>query len=417
MLLTAILVVIVLALIYHFVTEKKQILEWKETRAQQIPVKKIPEEIIKESQELQLKADKKQVGKTKKKTKSKKSKKAIKTLPKGTDISKEKTETDKKIEMAESSPETIPAVAETRNIIPQIVPNVATEKKAAERIGKKESRKEKKKSKKKSKTKKSKKGEMEVTVKQHMNKQTHQTEKAVMESPTTTEITAAVSDETVIVQPIRVEKKRDEFIKEVQKIEKEDSTKLKKKTKKRSKSRKSKRTVQDTVANEAACSQMPKADITSPKLTLASEVTARDVDQPNIVPPIAEETVEKPVIKDEPKVEKKDFKKSKKRSKKRTKSKKSKKIVEDTVAKEAASSQMPKADITSPKFTLASEATAINLDQPNIVPPISVEEVEKPVIKDERKGEKKDSKKSKKRSKKRSKSRKSKKIVEDKIAK
>ncbi|KRZ85321.1 hypothetical protein T08_9450 [Trichinella sp. T8] len=417
MLLTAILVVIVLALIYHFVTEKKQILEWKETRAQRIPEKKTPEEIIKESKELQLKADKKQVGKTKKKTKSKKSKKAIKSIPKGTDISKEKAETDKKIEMAESSPETIKAVAATRNIIPQIVPNVATEKKEAERIGKKESRKEKKKSKKKSKTKKSKKGETEVTVKQHMNKQTHQTEKAVMESPTTTEITAAVSDETVIVQLIRVEKKRDEFIKEVQKIEKEDSTKLKKKTKKRSKSRKSKRTVQDTVANKAACSQMPVADITSSKLTLASEVMARDVDQPNIVPPIAEETVEKPVIKDEPKVEKKDFKKSKKRSKKRTKSKKSKKIVEDTVAKEAASSQMPEADITSPKLTLASEATAIDLDQPNIVPPIADENVEKPVIKDEPKGEKKDSKKSKKRSKKRSKSRKSKKIVEDKIAK
>ncbi|KRZ81684.1 hypothetical protein T08_9023, partial [Trichinella sp. T8] len=31
--------------------------------------------------------------------------------------------------------------------------------------------------------------------------------------------------------------------------------------------------------------------------------------------------------------------------------------------------------------------------QPNVVPPISVEEVEKPVIKDEQKGEKKDSKK------------------------
>ncbi|KRX52719.1 hypothetical protein T06_15475 [Trichinella sp. T6] len=319
--------------------------------------------------------------------------------------------------MAESSPETIPAVAATRNVIQQIVPNLATEKKAAERIGKKESRKEKKKSKKKSKTKKSKKGETEVIVKQHMNKQTHRTDKAVMESPTTTEITAAVSDETVIVQPIRVEKKRDEFIKEVQKIEKEDSTKLKKKTKKRSKSRKSKRTVQDTVANEAACSQMSDADITSPKLTLASEVTARDVDQPNIVPPIAEETVEKPVKKDEPKVEKKDFKKSKKRSKKRTKSKKSKKIVEDTVAKEAACSQMPEADITSPKLTLASESTAIDLDQPNIVPPISVEKVEKPMIKDEQKGEKKDFKKSKKRSRKRSKSRKSKKIVEDKIAK
>ncbi|KRY48792.1 hypothetical protein T03_11462 [Trichinella britovi] len=302
MLLTAILVVIVLALIYHFVTVKKKILEWKEKRVQRIPEKKTPEEIIKEPKELQLKADKKQVGKTKKKTKSKKSKKAIKSIPKGTDISKEKTETDKKIEMTESSPETIPAVA-------------------------------------------------------------------------------------------------------------------KKRSKKRTKSKKSKKTVNDTAADKAASSQMPDADITSPKITLASEDTEIDVDQPNRVPPISQETVEKPVIKDEPKVEKKDFKKSKKRSRKRTKSKKSKKIVKDTVAKEAASSQMPETDIISPKLTLANEATAIDLDQPNIVPPISVEKVEKPMIKDERKGEKKNSKKSKKRSKKRSKSKKSKKIVEDKIAK
>ncbi|KRY13145.1 hypothetical protein T12_11877 [Trichinella patagoniensis] len=333
MLLTAILVVIVLALIYHFVTEKKQILEWKETRVQRIPEKKTPEEIIKESKELQLKADKKQVEKTKKKTKSKKSKKAFKSIPKGTDISKEKTETDKKIEMAESSPETIPAVATTRNVIPQIVSNVATEKKAAERIGKEESRKEKKKSKTKS------------------------------------------------------------------------------------KSKKSKKTVQDTVANKAVCSQIPEADITSPKLTLATEVTAIDVHQPNIVPPISEETIEKSVIKDEPKFEKKDFKKSKKRSKKRTKSKKSKKIVKDTVTEKAASSQMPKMDSISPKLTLANEVTAIDLDQLHMVPPIADENVEKPVIKDKPKGDKKHSKKIKKKSKKRSKSKKSNKPVEDKIAK
>ncbi|KRX28511.1 hypothetical protein T05_14208, partial [Trichinella murrelli] len=34
---------------------------------------------------------------------------------------------------------------------------------------------------------------------------------------------------------------------------------------------------------------MPEADIISPKFTLANEVTAIDVDQPIIVPPIAEE--------------------------------------------------------------------------------------------------------------------------------
>ncbi|KRZ82076.1 hypothetical protein T08_914 [Trichinella sp. T8] len=302
MLLTAILVVIVLALIYHFVTVKKKILEWKEKRVQRIPEKKTPEEIIKESKELQLKADKKQVGKTKKKTKSKKSKKAIKSTPKGTDISKDKAETDKKIEMAESSPETIKAVA-------------------------------------------------------------------------------------------------------------------KKRSKKRTKSKKSKKTVNDTVADKAASSQMPETDITSLKITLASEDTEIDVDQPNRVPPISEETVEKPVIMDEPNVEKKDFKKSKKRSRKRTKSKKSKKIVKDVVAEKAASSQMPKTDIILPKLTLANETTAIDFDQLHMVPPIADENVEKPVIKDEPKGEKKHSKKIKKKSKKRSKSKKSNKPVEDKVAK
>ncbi|KRZ82054.1 hypothetical protein T08_7396 [Trichinella sp. T8] len=247
MLLTAILVVIVLALIYHFVTVKKKILEWKEKRVQRIPEKKTPEEIIKESKELQLKADKKQVGKTKKKTKSKKSKKAIKSTPKGTDISKDKAEIDKKIEMAESSPETIKAVA-------------------------------------------------------------------------------------------------------------------KKRSKKRTKSKKSKKTVNDTVADKAASSQMPDADITSLKITLASEDTEIDVDQPNRVPPISEETVEKPVIMDEPNVEKKDFKK---------------------IAEKAASSQMPKTDIILPKLTLANETTAIDFDQLHMVPPIADENVEKPVIKDE----------------------------------
>ncbi|OUC48685.1 hypothetical protein D917_06022 [Trichinella nativa] len=122
------------------------------------------------------------------------------------------------------------------------------EKKAAERIAEQESRKEKKKSKKKSKSNKSKKGETEVTVKQHMKKQTHQTEIAVMKAPTTTEITETVNDETVIVQPITDEKKPDEFIKEVQNVEKEASKKIKKKSKKRSKSKKSSKPVEDTVA-------------------------------------------------------------------------------------------------------------------------------------------------------------------------
>ncbi|KRX51713.1 hypothetical protein T06_4718, partial [Trichinella sp. T6] len=291
------------------------------------------------------------------------------------------------------------------------------EKKAAERIAEQESRKEKKKSKKKSKTKKSKKGETKVTVKQHMKKQTHQTENTVMKAPTTTEITETVSDETVIVQPITDEKKHDEFIKEEQDIEMKDFKKIKKKAKKQSKTRKSMTTVEDTVTKEAESSQIPETDIISPKLTLDNEVTAINIDHLNIVPPIAEAAVEKPVIKDEPKGEKESSKKIKKKSKKRSKSKKSKKSVEDTGAKEAASSQMPETDMISPKLTLDNEVTAINVDQLNMVPPIAEEAVDKAVVKDEPQGERKDSKKIKKKSKKRSKSKKSKKTAADTVAK
>ncbi|KRY05237.1 hypothetical protein T03_6417, partial [Trichinella britovi] len=97
---------------------------------------------------------------------------------------------------------------------------------------------------------------------------------------------------------------------------------------------------------------------------LANEVTAIHVDQPIIVPSIAEETVAKPVIKEEPKGEKKYSKMIKKKSKKRSKSKKSKKMVEDTLAKGATSSQMPETNIISPKDSLANEVTAMDADQP-----------------------------------------------------
>ncbi|KRX29288.1 hypothetical protein T09_771, partial [Trichinella sp. T9] len=74
-----------------------------------------------------------------------------------------------------------------------------------------------------------------------------------------------------------------------------------------------------------------------------------------MVPPIAETTVEKPVIKDKAKGEDKDSKTIKKKSKKRSKSKKSKNSVEPTVAKAAASSEMPETDNISPKPTLDNE--------------------------------------------------------------
>ncbi|KRY09133.1 Major facilitator superfamily domain-containing protein 6 [Trichinella patagoniensis] len=247
MLLTAILVVIILALIYHFVTEKKQISEWKETRVQPmtaIPEKKTPEEIIKESKELQLKADKKQVGKTKKKTKSKKSKKAIKSIPKGTDISKEKTETDKKIEMAESSPEKIKAVAATRNIIPQIVPNVATEEitKAAEKIRREDSEKKKRKLKRKSKSKKGREMENEMSVKKDMMS----TEKS--ETKLRTEVTpfqlqnmAQYMEEQNIMGQVVAQRDFKQLTKVAEKIKKTDSKKRNSKSAKRSKSTKTKK--------------------------------------------------------------------------------------------------------------------------------------------------------------------------------
>ncbi|KRX33300.1 hypothetical protein T06_2282, partial [Trichinella sp. T6] len=184
-----------------------------------------------------------------------------------------------------------------------------------------------------------------------------------------------------------------------------------------SKSKKSKKTVEDTVAKDAESSQIPKTDIIIPKITLDNEVTAINVDQLNMVPPIAEEAVDKAVVKDEPQGERKDYKKIKKKSKKRSKSKKSKKSVEDTVAKDAESSQIPKTDIISPKIALDNEVTAINVDQLHMVPPIAEIAVENPVIKDEPKREKEASKKIKKKSKKPSKSKKSKKSVEDTVAK
>ncbi|KRX28478.1 hypothetical protein T06_2878, partial [Trichinella sp. T6] len=62
----------------------------------------------------------------------------------------------------------------------------------------------------------------------------------------------------------------------------------------------------------------------------------------------------------------------------RSKSKKSKKSVEDTVAKDAESSQIPKTDIIIPKITLDNEVTAINVDQLHMVPPMAAAVVEKP---------------------------------------
>ncbi|KRY25111.1 hypothetical protein T03_7404, partial [Trichinella britovi] len=136
------------------------------------------------------------------------------------------------------------------------------------------------------------------------------------------EATAINVDQLNVVPLIAEEAVEKPVIKDEPKGEKKDSKKIKKKSKKRSKSKKSKKSVEHTAAKEAASSQMPETDIISPKITFDNEVTAINIDQLNMVPPIDEAAVEKPVIKDEPKGGKKDSKKIKKKSKKRSKSKK-----------------------------------------------------------------------------------------------
>ncbi|KAL1245446.1 Zonadhesin [Trichinella spiralis] len=259
--------------------------------------------------------------------------------------------------------------------------------------------------------------EKDIAAKEAASSQIPETDITSPNLELASEVTAINVDQLDIVPSIAKETDEKPVITGEPKGEKNNSKKIKKKSKKRTKSKKTKKTEKDTAAKEGATSQVTETDITSPKFTLASEDTAVDVDQQNIVPTIPEETVEKPLLKDEPKVEKKDSKKIKKKSKKRTKSKKTKKTDKGKGAKEAASSHVTETDITSPKLALASEVAAVDVVQPNIVPPIPEETAEKPVITGEPKGEKKDSKKIKKKSKKRTKSKKSKKAVEDTAAK
>ncbi|KRX49673.1 hypothetical protein T06_902, partial [Trichinella sp. T6] len=279
------------------------------------------------------------------------------------------------------------------------------------------SKKIKKKSKKQSKSKKSKKTVEDTVAKDAESSQIPKTDIIIPKITLDNEVTAINVDQLNMVPPIAEEAVDKAVVKDEPQGERKDTKKIKKKSKKRSKSKKSKKTVEDTVAKDAESSQIPKTDIISPKITLDNEVTAINVDELNMVPPISEAAVEKPVIKDEPKREKEASKKIKKKSKKRSKSKKSKKTVEDTVAKDAESSQIPKTDIISPKLTFDNEVTAINVDELNMVPPIAEEAVDKAVVKDEPQGERKDIKKIKKKSMKRSKSKKSKETVEDTVAK
>ncbi|KRX32570.1 Zonadhesin, partial [Trichinella murrelli] len=375
--------------------------------------------VIKDEPQGERKDSKKIKKKSKKRSKSKKSKRSVEDTVAEEAASSQMPETDIRSPKPTLDNEVtainvdqlnmVPPITEAAVEIPKIKDEPIGEKKASEKI--------KKKSKKRSKSKKSKKT-VEDTVSKEAES-SHMPETAII-SPKPTldnEVTAINVDQLNMVPPIteaavEIPKIKDEPI-----GERKDLKKIRKKSKKRSKSKKSKKSVEDTVAEEAASSQMPETDTISPKHTLDNEVTAINIDHLNMVPPIAEEAVDKTVIKDEPQGERKDSKKIKKKSKKRSKSKKSKRSVEDTVAEEAASSQMPETDIRSPKPTLDNEVTAINVDQLNMVPPITEAAVEIPKIKDEPIGEKKASEKIKKKSKKRSKSKKSKKTVEDTVSK
>ncbi|KAL1238604.1 Zonadhesin, partial [Trichinella spiralis] len=361
--------------------------------------------------------------KSKKRTKSKKTKETEKDIAAKEAASSQIPETDITSRKLALASEVTAINVDQLDIVPSIAketdekPVITGEPKGE----KKDSKKIKKKSMKRSKSKKTKRTEKDIAAKEAASSQVTETDITSPNLALASEVTAINVDQLDIAPSIPEETDEKPVITDIRKdepkVEKKDSKKIKKKSKKRTKSKKTKKTDKGKGAKEAASSHVTETDNKSPKFTLASEVTAVDVDQPNIVPPIPEETAEKPVITGEPKGEKKDSKKIKKKSKKRTKSKKSRKAVEDTAAKEAASSQVTETDNKSPKFTLASEVTAVDVEQPVIVPRTAEDAVKKLVINDEPKGEKKDSKKIKKRSKKRSKSKKSNKSVEDKVAK
>ncbi|KAL1238602.1 Zonadhesin [Trichinella spiralis] len=357
--------------------------------------------------------------KSKKRTKSKKTKKTEKDRAAKEGATSQVTETDITSPKFTLASEDTAVDVDQQNIVPTI-PEETVEKpllKDEPKGEKKDSKKIMKKSKKRTKSKKTKKTEKDIAAKEAASSQETETDITSRKLALASEVTAINVDQLDIAPSIPEETDEKPVITDIPKGEKKDSEKIKKKSKKRTKSKKTKKTEKDTAAKEGATSQVKETDITSPKFTLASEDTAVDVDQQNIVPTIPEETVEKPLLRDEPKGEKKDSKKIKKKSKKRTKSKKTKKTEKDIAAKEAASSQETETDITSRKLALASEVTAINVDQLDIVPSIAKETDEKPVITVEPKAEKKDSKKIKKKSKKRTKSKKTKETEKDIAAK
>ncbi|KRY44101.1 hypothetical protein T03_7258, partial [Trichinella britovi] len=375
MLLTAILVVIILALIYYFVTEKKQISEWKETRVQPmtaIPERKAPEEIIKESKELQLKADKKQVGKTKKKTKSKKSKKAIKSIQKETDINKEKTETDKKIEMAESSPETIKAVAAIRNIIPQIAPNVATEEitEAAIKIRREDSEEKKRKVKSKSKSKKGREMEKEMSVKQDMmSTEKSETELRTEETPFQMQNIAQYMEEKNIMGQVVEQRDIKQLTKVAEKIKKTDSKKRKSKSAKRSKSTKTKKEETEMMVEKDTSSRKHKSKKEHEIMQWTQEVRAEATESNRLIDGMCGTRLSEKEKKAAERIGEQESTKEKKKSKNKSKSNKSKKGETKVTVKQHMKKQTHQTENTVMKPPTTTEITEAVSDEKVIVEP------------------------------------------------
>ncbi|KRZ40317.1 hypothetical protein T4C_5808 [Trichinella pseudospiralis] len=408
MFLVAIFVLIILAFIYHFFTEKQQILEWKETPVEPIsmtaiPQKKTPEEIIKESKERHGKAAKKLVKKAKKKTKSKKSKKSAKSLMKKEDMSQEKCE--RKIES--HMPETIAEVGKATNAVQQIVPCKATEEltKAAEKIRREDSEKKKRKLKQKSKAKKVKKMEKETAETQEMSTKKSETKLRTQISPFPLQNIAQLMEKQNIMERVAGQKAHEELTKVAEKIRKEDSKKKKLKTKKKSKATKSKKQKTEMTAENDMGSKIPEKSLEAEIAQYPPEILAQATESNSLIDRICGTKLSE-VTKAAEKFRRKD---SKKKDKKKSKSKKSKKSETETTVKQHMEKETYQTKKQAIESTPMTEITAIPIDERDIVEAIRIEKLQEEFIKEAEKTDKKESKKLKKKSKKRSKSKKSKK--------
>ncbi|KRZ10778.1 hypothetical protein T11_10934 [Trichinella zimbabwensis] len=411
----AFLLLIIFALIYYFVTERQQTLEWKETQAgpiemTAIPQIKTPEEIIKESKELHRKVAKKQVGKPKKKTKSKKRKTSQKSLTKKRDMSPERSE--KKIES--HMPETIAEVSETTNALQQIVPCKATEEltKVAEKIRREDSEKKKRKLKRKSKSKKGRQMQKETTEAPDMSKEKSETKLRTQVTPFPLQNISQLMEKQNIMERVAGQKVSEELTKVAEKIRKEDSNKKKLKRKKKSKSTKSKKEKTEMTVERDMGSKIPERSLEDEIAQYPPEIIAQATESNSLIDRICG-TKFSEMTKPAEKIRRKE---SKNKHKKKSKSKKSKKGETEATVKQHMGKEKHQREKEAIETTPATEITAIATDERDIVEPITTEKLPEEFLKEVQKIEKKDSKKLKKKSKKRSKSKKSKKAEKEGVA-